>query len=107
MIGRSSVSAVLLPLLGFVRTQQAAGHSAWLRGRLGQHVTDSMQGMAEITGYGHTGRRLDEMTALTQLATNFPKNRVLGQAGMLDTARFTNFVARELSVPVGSVQEIL
>ena len=49
---------------------------------------------------------LDEMTALTQIATNFPKNRVLGQAGMLDTARFTNFVARELSVPVGSVRTL-
>jgi malate dehydrogenase len=46
---------------------------------------------------------LDEMTALTQLATQFPKNRVLGQAGMLDTARFTNFVAEELAVPVSSV----
>ena len=49
---------------------------------------------------------LDEMTALTQIATSFPKNRVLGQAGMLDTARFTNFVARELSVPVGSVRTL-
>lgn len=46
---------------------------------------------------------LDEMTALAQLASGFPKNRVLGQAGMLDTARFTNFVAGELGVPVGSV----
>jgi len=46
---------------------------------------------------------LDEMTALTQIATGFPKHRVLGQAGMLDTARFTNFVAEELGVPVGSV----
>ena len=46
---------------------------------------------------------LDEMTALTQIATQFPKNRVLGQAGMLDTARFTNFVAEELAVPVSSV----
>lgn len=46
---------------------------------------------------------LDEMTALTQLATGFPKQRVMGQAGMLDTARFTNFVAEELGVPVGSV----
>ena len=27
---------------------------------------------------------LDEMTALTQLATGFPKARVIGQAGMLD-----------------------
>ena len=46
---------------------------------------------------------LDEMTALTQIATNFPKNRVIGQAGMLDTARFTHFVAEELQVPVSSV----
>ena len=46
---------------------------------------------------------LDEMTALTQLATGFPKNRVLGQAGMLDTARFTYFVAETLAVPVSSV----
>jgi len=49
---------------------------------------------------------LDEMTALTQLATGFPKERVLGQAGMLDTARFTNFVAETLAVPVGSVQTL-
>ena len=40
---------------------------------------------------------LDEMTALTQIASNFPKQRVIGQAGMLDTARFTNFVATELN----------
>ncbi len=49
---------------------------------------------------------LDEMTALTQLASGMPRSRVLGQAGMLDTARFTNFVARELGVPVGSVQTL-
>ncbi len=49
---------------------------------------------------------LDEMTALTQLASGLPKNRVMGQAGMLDTARFTNFVAEELGVRVGSVQTL-
>ena len=49
---------------------------------------------------------LDEMTALTQIATGFPKNRVIGQAGMLDTARFTNFVAEELKVPVSSVRTL-
>ena len=49
---------------------------------------------------------LDEMTALAQLATGFPKNRVLGQAGMLDTARFSNFVATELRVPVGAVRTL-
>jgi malate dehydrogenase len=49
---------------------------------------------------------LDEMTALAQLATGFPKHRVLGQAGMLDTARFTHFVAETLAVPVGSVHTL-
>ena len=49
---------------------------------------------------------LDEMTALAQLATQFPKNRVMGQAGMLDTARFTHFVAEELGVTVGSVKTL-
>ena len=49
---------------------------------------------------------LDEMTALTQIATQFPYNRVLGQAGMLDTARFTHFVAEKLAVEVGSVKTL-
>ena len=49
---------------------------------------------------------LDEMTALAQLATQFPKNRVMGQAGMLDTARFSNNVAEELGVPVSSVRTL-
>src|SRR3954470_23613706 len=49
---------------------------------------------------------LDEMTALTQLATGFPKNRVIGQAGVLDTARFTHFVAEDLGVPVRSVKTL-
>jgi malate dehydrogenase len=49
---------------------------------------------------------LDEMTALTQIATGFPKNRVLGQAGVLDTARFTNSVAEALNVPVKSVKTL-
>jgi malate dehydrogenase len=49
---------------------------------------------------------LDEMTALTQIATSFPHNRVMGQAGMLDTARFTHFVAEKLNVPVSSVNTL-
>src|SRR5215210_7113040 len=49
---------------------------------------------------------LDEMTALAQMATGFPKNRVVGQAGVLDTARFTHFVAETLQVPVKSVKTL-
>jgi malate dehydrogenase len=49
---------------------------------------------------------LDEMTALAQLATGFPKNRVMGQAGMLDTARFTNFVAEKTGSDVSEVKTL-
>ncbi|HEX4060973.1 MAG TPA: malate dehydrogenase [Streptosporangiaceae bacterium] len=49
---------------------------------------------------------LDEMTALAAKVSGFPSNRVMGQAGMLDTARFTNFVAERLGVPVGSVRTL-
>ena len=49
---------------------------------------------------------LDEMTALAQLATKFPYNRVMGQAGMLDTARFTNFVAEKCNVEISEVKTL-
>jgi malate dehydrogenase len=46
---------------------------------------------------------LDEMTALAAKVSGFPPSRVLGQAGMLDTARFSYFVAEKLGVPTSSV----
>jgi malate dehydrogenase len=38
--------------------------------------------------------------------SDFPSQRVMGQAGMLDTARFSYFVAERLGVPVGSVRTL-
>jgi malate dehydrogenase len=38
--------------------------------------------------------------------SGFPAHRVMGQAGMLDTARFSNFVAERLGVPVASVRTL-
>jgi malate dehydrogenase len=49
---------------------------------------------------------LDEMTALSASVSGFPRHRVMGQAGMLDTARFTYFVAERLGVPVSSVRTL-
>ncbi len=49
---------------------------------------------------------LDEMTALAAKASGFPASRVLGQAGMLDTARFTHFVSERLRAPVASVRTL-
>jgi malate dehydrogenase len=41
---------------------------------------------------------LDEMTHLFREVSGFPHHRVMGQAGMLDTARLKHFVAEELGV---------
>ncbi len=49
---------------------------------------------------------LDEMTALASNVSGFPRERVMGQAGMLDTARFSHFVAETLAVPVASVKTL-
>jgi len=50
---------------------------------------------------------VDAMTWLAWKASGFPPNRVLGQAGVLDTARFRTFVAMELGVSVEDVSTLL
>ncbi len=47
---------------------------------------------------------VDAMTYVAYKASGFPKNRVIGQAGVLDTARFNTFVAQELGVSVQDVR---
>ncbi len=46
---------------------------------------------------------LDEMTYLAALISGWPKQRVMGMAGVLDSARLRFFIAEKLGVPVGSV----
>jgi|SRR5579875_1624968 len=46
---------------------------------------------------------VDAMTYVCFKTTGFPKNRVFGQSGVLDTARFNTFVAQELNVSVEDV----
>jgi len=47
---------------------------------------------------------LDAMAQLALKVSGFPRERVVGQAGVLDTARFRYFLAQELGVSVESVQ---
>lgn len=46
---------------------------------------------------------VDAMTYVCYQTTKFPKNRVIGQSGVLDTARFNTFVAEELGVSVEDI----
>ncbi|MFB6278668.1 MAG: malate dehydrogenase [Salinibacter sp.] len=50
---------------------------------------------------------LDVMTYVAYEASGFPANRVMGMAGVLDTARFRSFIAEELDVSVRDVQALL
>ncbi len=50
---------------------------------------------------------LDAMVTLTKRVTGFPKNRVVGQSGILDSSRYRSFVAQELNVSVNSVAAIV
>ncbi len=47
---------------------------------------------------------LDEMTALAATLSGLPSARVMGQAGMLDSARFTHFLAEGAGVPATEVE---
>jgi len=47
---------------------------------------------------------LDEMTSLAAEVSGFPRERVMGQAGMLDTARFKHFLAEELGTSPSRVE---
>jgi malate dehydrogenase len=49
---------------------------------------------------------LDAMVTLCQRVTGFPYNRVIGQAGVLDSARFAAFIAWELGVSVKDVTAV-
>ncbi|SDH33200.1 malate dehydrogenase (NAD) [Alteribacillus persepolensis] len=46
----------------------------------------------------------DAMTYAVYKESGFPKNRVIGQSGVLDTARFRTFVAQELGLSVEDIQ---
>jgi len=50
---------------------------------------------------------LDAMVQRVQQVTGFPPNRVMGQAGVLDTARYRTFLAMELGVSVEDVSALL
>jgi malate dehydrogenase len=50
---------------------------------------------------------LDAMAYVAKEVTGFPKERVIGMAGILDTARFRSFIAMELDVSVEDIQALV
>jgi len=50
---------------------------------------------------------LDVMCYVAKRVSGFPKTRVVGMAGILDTSRFRAFIAAELGVSVDSIQALV
>jgi len=50
---------------------------------------------------------LDIMTYLAQKISQFPSHRVIGMAGVLDSARLRAFIALELNIPPAEVQALV
>jgi malate dehydrogenase len=50
---------------------------------------------------------LDVMCYVAMKATGFPRERVIGMAGVLDTARYRTFLAQELDVSVEDIQAMV
>jgi len=50
---------------------------------------------------------LDVMTYQAHMSSKFPRNRVIGMAGILDTARYRAFLAEELNVSPKDIQAVL
>jgi len=50
---------------------------------------------------------LDAMVTLCQRITGFPSQRVIGMAGVLDSARYCSFLAEELNISPSSIQAMV
>src|SRR6202163_2520711 len=50
---------------------------------------------------------LDAMAQVSYMVSKFPRNRVIGMAGVLDSARFRTFIAMELDVSVDNVTAVV
>ena len=50
---------------------------------------------------------LDVMAYVAMQATGFPRERVIGMAGVLDTARYRSFISLELGVSVEDIQALV
>lgn len=76
--------------------------NARIVGQVAREIAESSPGAIAIV----VSNPLDEMTALFQKVSGFPTHRVMGQAGMLDTARFQDKVAAALDVSPLAVEAI-
>ena len=78
------------------------GKNAGIMRQVGERVRDTSPDAIVIV----VSNPLDEMTFLAAEVTGFPKERVMGMAGTLDSARLRYFISAELGVSPSVVEAI-
>jgi malate dehydrogenase len=68
-----------------------------------REVTENIKARSPETILVVVSNPLDAMVTLAHQVSGFPKERVIGMAGVLDSARYRTFIARELDVSVRDV----
>jgi malate dehydrogenase len=68
-----------------------------------RQVTESIRARSPETILIVVSNPLDAMVTLAYQVSGFPKERVMGMAGVLDSARYRAFIAKELGVSVRDV----
>jgi malate dehydrogenase len=86
---------------GMSRMDLLEKNAGIMKGVAGQ-IRDTSPGAIVIV----VSNPLDEMTFLASEVLGFPKDRVMGMAGTLDSARLRYFIAAELGVSPSSVEAI-
>ncbi|MDO4606131.1 MAG: ATP-binding cassette domain-containing protein [Bowdeniella nasicola] len=84
LTGLYLVGVVLTPLVGAKGAAGAATEALSLRGELLQHVTDTVQGVSEVVGYGREAERLTAMRNIDNAIAT--KTRVRAYATAFRTA---------------------
>jgi malate dehydrogenase len=68
-----------------------------------RQVTENIKARSPQTILVVVSNPLDAMVTLAHQVSGFPKERVIGMAGVLDSARYRTFIAQELGVSVRDV----
>ena len=89
-----------LPRQSGMSRMDLLGKNAGIVRQVGEQVRDTSPDSIVIV----VSNPLDEMTFLAAEVTGFPRGRVMGMAGTLDSARLRYFIAEELGVSPSSVE---
>lgn len=96
------ITAGLARKPGMSRDDLLAKNAMIVRSVTEQFVTRSPNAIIIIVS-----NPLDVMTYVAYMTSGFPSQRVMGMAGVLDTARYRAFIALELGVSVRDIQALL